>query len=335
MDTSFSLRLLSSAAEDKADVDKALTIFLGNTSPLLRTKPDQIRQKIASPTTAEGQFYFAAFYRDEVLIGFAMFGHYPNSRLIVIDHMVIDRKLRQFAAFYQFADLLQDAIESQGLDADFTLVEVEKGEFSNGEAGGEKLVRLLKQVGFGRVQVDYRLAGMDADDRQTRYEGILMIRGAVEISSIPREDLIRIYSSILFDHYLPWYRDFLGKKSDVYLKYLEGLLRDFKKGLRNTPVARVDGLEAAAPVEIVRNRSIVWSIPGSMVAFAGVAGILVLFLKALNTSPYWAVPLVLILLAAFASIVLIADGRAADVLDRTLAALPGKKSISKTRVHDK
>jgi hypothetical protein len=92
-------------------LDRALAIFVQNTSPLLRTKTNQIRAKIAAPVTPEGHFYFAALYRSSEVIGFAMFGYYPRSRLIAIDHMAIDHLHRGAAAFYVFAQLLQDTIQ--------------------------------------------------------------------------------------------------------------------------------------------------------------------------------------------------------------------------------
>lgn len=48
VNASFELRLLGSTSADRADVDKALAIFIKNTSALLRTKTNQIRQKTAA-----------------------------------------------------------------------------------------------------------------------------------------------------------------------------------------------------------------------------------------------------------------------------------------------
>ena len=81
VNASFELRLLGPTPADRADVDKALAIFIKNTSALLRTKSNQIRQKIANPITPEGTFYFAALCRSKTIIGFAMFGYYPRSKL--------------------------------------------------------------------------------------------------------------------------------------------------------------------------------------------------------------------------------------------------------------
>src|SRR4030081_563930 len=99
VNASFDLKLLEPTVADRADVDKALAIFINNTSALLRTKANQIRQKVANPTTPEGTFYFAALCRSKAVIGFAMFGYYPKSKLVVVDHMVIDGEQRGAAAF--------------------------------------------------------------------------------------------------------------------------------------------------------------------------------------------------------------------------------------------
>ena len=56
-----------------------------------------------------------------------MFGYYPRSRLVVVDNLVIDGDQRRGAAFYVFAQLLQDSIHSLNIEVDFIAVELEKG----------------------------------------------------------------------------------------------------------------------------------------------------------------------------------------------------------------
>ncbi len=63
-DVCYHLRLLTSAAEDKEAVDKALRIFESTTAPDMRTDTNQIKRKIENPKTKEGTFSFAAFYRE-------------------------------------------------------------------------------------------------------------------------------------------------------------------------------------------------------------------------------------------------------------------------------
>jgi hypothetical protein len=79
-----------------------------------QTDSDQIRTKISSPKTREGTFYFAALYRDDAMIGFAMFGHYPRSKVAVIDHLIIQPGQRVDAAFAIFTAALFEKISIFG-----------------------------------------------------------------------------------------------------------------------------------------------------------------------------------------------------------------------------
>ena len=62
---------------------------------------------------------------------------------------------------------------------------------------------------------------MEPKNYEARYDGILMLRGADRLYRIRREDLLGIAHTILFDHYLPWYRDFFDDQIGTYRKYLE------------------------------------------------------------------------------------------------------------------
>lgn len=336
-DASFSLRLLTSAVADRPDVDAALALFVKNTLPFLRTKTNQIRTKIRSPKTPEGSFYFAAFYRGDTVIGFAMFGHYPRARLVVVDHMVIERAQRGHAAFYIFVQLLQDVIQSLALDVDFTAAEVEEGVFGDEQSGGAELVRLLGQVGFGEVHAEYVLPNMEPRDYEARYEGVLMLRGPEKLHNIRREDLNTVYHTILFDHYLPWYRDFFGGEITGYERHLLQLYREFELRLHNKPIVGVNGprenvlTETPPPSPSMHALRLV----GAHVAlFALTAAIITGALFVLKPPPYVTLPLIIGILAVFAGIVLVSRGGAVELLEWISRVLPADRRKSHYRQGD-
>jgi Uncharacterized alpha/beta hydrolase domain (DUF2235) len=230
------------------EIDKALHIFEHNTPPRLRTDLRQIRSKILSPSTEKGTFHFAALYRREELIGFAMFGYYPRFKLVVIDHMVIEQRQRGDAAFFAFTALLFETMAT--LAVDYVAIEVEfeprgdKDTQDQDKATGVRLVRLLTRVGFGRVSTSYNLPAMDARDIDDRYDGALMLRRMYEPSDfdkIRRSELEDIVSSIFFDHYLPWYQDFLSASEiTAYQKYLEVLFDEFRQRISKQLFVAID-----------------------------------------------------------------------------------------------
>jgi hypothetical protein len=326
---SFRVRLLGPNGSDKPDVDRALDILVHNTPPRLRTDPDQIREKIASPNTSEGYFYFAALYRDKELIGFAMLGYYPRCRLVVVDHMVIDSDQRGDAAFFIFTELISKAMADRHVDYIAIEVELETAPIASG-ASGNGLVRLLGLVGFGRVQVKYSLPSMDTRNLRVRYKGALMLKsmhGNVhKLEEIRREELENIVNSIFFDHYFPWYRDFLGNEVGLYKKYLETLFREFKNGLRKQQLVAIDGMGKESAQIITARPS---NLPSTthLVFFAIIAGIVTLVIYVLQVPFNW-VPVVLVaLVAVYAGFVAVSTGRAFDVLKVVLPFLNRNKNL--------
>jgi hypothetical protein len=327
VNASFELRLLGSTPGDRADVDKALAIFINNTSALLRTKTNQIRQKIDNPVTPEGTFYFATLSRSKIVIGFAMFGYYPKSKLVVVDHMVIDSEQRGAAAFFIFSQLLHDAIQNLSLEIDFTAVELEDGnEYGSEQTGGNELVRLLGQVGFGKVHVEYFLPNIEPVNYEARYPGILMLRGNQKLYRIRREDLLQISRGILFEHYLPWYRDFFGKQTEAYQQYLEGLYGEFAKRLGNQPTIKVNGPEADSLIASPATppaRSPEFRVGQYIVMFAAVVAIAGAAIYALKIPPGSASLMLIALVAVFGGIVAISSGKAFEVFEASIQFLRG------------
>jgi len=325
-DASFGVRVLSPSAADRADLDAALAIYTRNTSPLLRTRTNQIRWKLQRPKTPEGTFYFVAFYRGSAVIGFAMFGYYPRTRLVAIDHLVVEPGQRGAGAFYVFAQLLSDLISNLGLEVDFAVVEVERhNEFGGNQTGGDDLVRLLGQVGFGEVHTDYLLPNMDPKNYESRYQGSLMLRGPEKIHNIRREDLVEIYRSIIYDHYFPWFRDFFGADTADYKAYLDRHFAEFEARLKDTPIVRVNGEASdqllAPPVRAQARSPEVRTLAYTLI-FGLCSAVLVGVLYALKVPMNIAPAVVVGFLVVFAGIVSISNGRAFDVFERALLSLP-------------
>ena len=210
-------------AADVEELNKALLVFVRNTSSAHRTQARQIQQKFDRPNNPHGTFYYAGFYEEDKVIGFAMFGYYPRRRILIFDHMTIDARHRKHRSFYIFAALLQDCVEELCPDYDFAVAEIGTDPvFTQDEINGVALVRLLRQVGFGRVQMKYSLANMEPRSYRHRIKAALMVRGAQRMTQIRAEELLDIYEVILFEHY-PWFTDFVGNQVVAYEKHLKDL----------------------------------------------------------------------------------------------------------------
>jgi hypothetical protein len=329
-DASFSVRLLTTGRMDRADLDVAFAIFVRNSPPALRTKTNEIRAKMAPGHEAERALYIAALYRDEIIIGFAMFSYLPRSRLLIIDHMSIDRDQRGMAAFFVFSQLLADVIQKTKLEIDYTIIEVEKNvQFGGDETGGIKLVRLLGQVGFGEVHATYFMPNMDSENYEARFEGVLMLRTAEKIYRIRREDFLGICRSIYYEHYLAWFLEFFDhQKLQGYESHLEALYQDVSASLRAESVILVNGAEPNGLIEspsihAVRSKEATAAIYVGM--FAIVALVVLLPLLLLKVSGSFIAPIIVALLLLFAGILAASSGQAFEVFEHISSYLGGTR----------
>lgn len=253
------LRVFQQNAKDRGDLRAALMVFARNTSHLLRTQANQIQYKFSNPNNPHGDFYFVGLYQDGEVVGFVMFGFYPRYRVVVVDHMAIDKAYRKHGSFYVYASLLQQCIEEKCPGYDFVVAEIAADqEFAEDEVSGLALIRLLRQVGFGRVQIKYKLANTEPKDYKRTYGGALMLRGTQPTSRIRVEDLLDVYHTILFEHYLPWYKDFFGNLVPKYEAHLSALYRGLQKQLQSESSVVVNGgrHDELAVKPVKRNRDV-------------------------------------------------------------------------------
>jgi hypothetical protein len=240
----FELRVLEQNAEDRAALNKALSIFIKNTAQGIRTQSRQIQFKFENPNNPHGQLYYLALCLDGAVVGFAMLGYFHQRRVVVLDHMAIDAPFRKNGSFYVFASLIRQFIEDQFPEYDFAVAEIAiDADFAADDVGGKAMVRLLRHIGFGQVKVEYTIANMESRDYKQGYKGVLMLRAAKKITKIRSEDLLDIYNVILFEHYLPWFKDFFGASLETYKKHLERLFSNFQRRLAKTAMISINGAE--------------------------------------------------------------------------------------------
>jgi hypothetical protein len=236
------VRVFEPNARDRDELNKALMVFVRNTSSAHRTQANHIQYKFAHPNNPHGAFYYLGLYQDDQIVGFAMFGYYPRRRVIVFDHLTIDKPYRKHRAFYVFATLIQECIEERCPDYDFVVSEIATDPaFADDDVSGRSLIWLLRQIGFGRVQVKYALPNMEARSYRRVFQGALMLRGPQKISQVRSEDLLDVHNVILFEHYLPWFKDFFGEQLQGYEAHLSELQKAFRKQIGSKPTVIVNG----------------------------------------------------------------------------------------------
>lgn len=235
------LRVLAGSA-DRQELGAALAVHSRNTSASLRTQSAQIQAKYEKPNNGYGEMYYVSLREGGDVVGFAMFGYYRRTRTVIIDHIAIDVAHRQHGSFFVFASLLQGCIEERCPDYDHVVVEIATDpEFARDGINGPRLVRLLRLVGFGQVHVRYDLPGLDARAYRKPHLGTMMVRGAQPIAEIRVETILDVHQAILFEHYLPWFADFLGAETPRYERQLVALREGFRARLKGKLTVAVNG----------------------------------------------------------------------------------------------
>ncbi len=180
--------------DDRTSADrlaKTLGVYARSTSAGIRTDTNEIRFKLAHPGTAKGQLVFLALLENRETVGFALMAYFGDRRTIVIDHMAIEEGHRRHGAFYVFSSLIQQLIVRRFPDYDYVVAEAPTDKmFADDGVNGRALVRLLRTVGFGRVQIPYCLPNNVARTFRKSYEASLMVKGRAEDRGAPVRNAI-------------------------------------------------------------------------------------------------------------------------------------------------
>jgi hypothetical protein len=236
------IRVFGRTGPDAAELTKALLLFSRNTSPAHRTQSNQIQYKFDHPDNPYGTFFYVGLYESGEIVGFAMFGYYPRRRVVVFDHLTIAAERRKHGAYYDFASLLKECIEENCPDFAYVVAEITiDPAFADDDFSGAALIWLLRRVGFGRVQTAYFLPTMEKRTYKQNVEAALMLSGAHQTKRIRTEDLLDVYEVILFEHYLPWFRDFFDDWLPQYEAHLKRLFDDFRRRIAKKTTITVNG----------------------------------------------------------------------------------------------
>ena len=295
-------------------------VFARNMSPVLRTQTNQILFKFEHPNNPHGRFYFVGLYQNGALVGFAMFGYYPRRRVVAIDHVAIEAEFRKHGSFYVFSALLQQCIEERCPGYDYVVAEIATdNEFGHDEVSGRSLVRLLRQLGFGRAQVRYDLANIEPRSFRRAYRAALMIRGSQKILQMRSETLLDIYEVILFEHYLPWYRDFFGDRLPEYEKYLKQLYDGMRHRLQSVSTVVINGGdhdELPKPKIRPQISGASWEKIGHIAGFIIVSLVLALIAWALSLHNKWLIAFPLVLLVIYVGLMAQTNVRSMKVFEK-------------------
>ncbi len=244
----YKLRRFSDSSDP--DYASALAVYVTHIGPDSRTNSNEITYWIDRSYREFGdEFCVLGFFVDRQVVGFAEVALLRGSRVLFFDYLVLHRAHRSRGEYFQFAQLLQEWIDQQRLEFDFTVAEVSFD--SGGMIPSEHsalLVELFKQMGFAAADCEYWSPPLGLANPQSDMRAHLLVGAREKISAVKREALVQIVRSVYFDHYGRWYRPFhQGADSERYDELLTRRFDAFVRGLGSVDSVVLDGVKMLDP----------------------------------------------------------------------------------------
>lgn len=221
-----------------------LAVYLQHYAPEHRTRSNELLHFLESQIPGRRIVYFGLTESDRPC-GFATLMYYPETMLIIIDHMVVAPNMRGYGAFYAFCDMIATYIEQQRILYDHVCAEVIIGRPGSSESTkAQTLVRLMRQIGFKVAKIVYYAPDPQAVANAESCRSVLMLASEPERSEIDKVALDRIIDTIYDDHYLKWYEAiWTADKFEQYRRAIEPLKSKVKAGYSELPHVVLNGMK--------------------------------------------------------------------------------------------
>ncbi|HEV2853218.1 MAG TPA: hypothetical protein VHC97_10485 [Thermoanaerobaculia bacterium] len=232
IETTYSLRLFENAKKDESALADALNLYVLHTPPQERTSSNEILYWFSHYNDQfEDRLLLFGFYRNGALIGFAELAWFLEEKIVVLDYMTIQEEYERNNTFFEFLDQLKSFLERNRFEFDFIVTEIPYSSHDAMPDESSRLwIQLLRIHGFGLVHAKYQHPQLGKYNLESATPGALMLFARGGTRSIKKESYILIVDTILFKHYLRWYKPFLGNKISAY----ESSLRKIRSSIQSS-----------------------------------------------------------------------------------------------------
>src|ERR1043165_735915 len=241
---------------------RLVKIYLNNIDPAFRTNTSEITYWLDNyESKFMDRFFLFGFYLNNVLVGFSELAYFVDSKILVVDYLVIARQFRKNNTFYEFFEKIKEYFETVEILIDYAIAEV--GFVNEKNEPGENtraLIRLLKMSGFGVLKCEYYQPRLGIDNFESETKSILMLYLPREAHRIKKETFLSILKTIYFKHYQRWYEKFLDENSMIgYNQMLFTFFTKIESELAKKSYVEVNGYknlfsEETSLPEQVRNK---------------------------------------------------------------------------------
>lgn len=334
--TSYHLKRFTSSRDP--DFIKALTLYVQNTAPSIRTNSNEITSWVdGAPPSFCGVFSTFGFYVDKLLVAYAEGAYLSKERIFVVDYATIAPGHRHNNVFFELVAQLKRYLEAAHPDYRYVLTEVAYGSSGNIPCDESRLlIRLLKMQGFGVIGGTYYQPRLALDYAESEMRSELLIYSPAKINELRRETYLALIHAIYYEYYLPWMtsNDKSGKR---YRRHLDQMFERIVKDLKQCKILHVNGhgliltAPTALPLDKVSNRGLVTFVSaGSVVVVATIAAVLELG-SVFHESDQTMLTIFVVTVLAFLAIAGIVSKDARAVLSQIIPLI---KSISGRTAND-
>ncbi len=201
------LRRIQSAREDPELLAKALAVYRANTPQLEATSSNEIAYWSDHSPDGDELFLFALEINGAI-IGYAQFVAFKEKNFVIIDYMTVEEKHKTVGIFLLFFEQIRDYFDRVNLRYDFIVAEILQESDGIYTQSSEFWRAVMAFERFRVVDAPYHQLQLGRTKYDTDVPARLLVAAGTDMSSLRRETYLMIVETILFEHYLGWYRPF-------------------------------------------------------------------------------------------------------------------------------
>lgn len=204
--SAFELEVFDQSLSARRRLERYLSIYVQYYSPVHRTSTNELIHYLGSPLEGRRIIYFGLSFHGQPC-GFCALMHYPEQSVGVFDFMVIAPTRRGHGAFFIFADLIAEFLESKRITPNYLVAEVVLSEapLTHGITP-QLLIRLMRFLRFKRAKIPYLAPDPSIVRHPEGCRAVLMISPLPDTDIITAAEFIRIVELIYLNHYLLWFQ---------------------------------------------------------------------------------------------------------------------------------
>jgi hypothetical protein len=203
------LKRIRSTQQDPDLLAKSLVVYHTSTPQLEATASNEI-QYWADHYNEEysDELFLFSLQSNDAVIGYAQCVYFTAQNFIIIDYMTVDEKHKTVGVFLLFYEQIKEFFLVADLRHDFIVAEIIQESDGTYTQSSEFWRTIMALEGFRVIDAEYHQLQLGRTKYETQLPARLMIGGGGGLTSIRRETYLMIVETILFSHYLRWYKPF-------------------------------------------------------------------------------------------------------------------------------